>query len=274
VERILANPVYQQQTECRRSHHFTFRQNLSKQCLSLGNYEINDYTKIGIFEVELNEKVNITRNRVALRNLTKDLTKQVAGAMVVFVQGEKWRFSYISKRKIKSKDTNEIQESETAPKRYTYLFGRNEKALTASIRFNKLIQKQKENIFQFLSLDDFDEAFSVEKLSREFFKNYKDAYEDFVQFLTGKRYAKKGNKYVEQVIHEPDWQLTAIFNKDDKQARDFCKRMMGRIVFLYFIQKKGWLAVKKGKNGEKAILIICLTFSKDQNIKTTSIIRN
>lgn len=220
---------------------------LSKQCLSLGNYEINEYTKIGIFEVELNEKVNITRNRVALRNLLKDLTKQVAGAMVVFVQGDKWRFSYISKRKVKNTATNEIQDKETAPKRYTYLFGKNEKALTAAIRFDKLIQKQQENIFQFLTLDDFEEAFSVEKLSKEFFKNYKEAYEDFVEFLTGKRYGKKGNKYVEQVIHEPDWQLTALFNKDEKQARDFCKRMMGRIVFLYFIQKKGWLAVVKGK---------------------------
>jgi len=220
---------------------------LSKQCFSLGNYEIGEYTKIGIFEVELNEKVNITRNRVALRNLIKDLTKQVAGAMVVFVQGDKWRFSYISTRKVKNAATNEIQDKETAPKRYTYLFGKGEKALTAAIRFDKLIQKQRENIFQYLSLDDFEEAFSVEKLSKEFFKNYKDTYEDFVQFLTGKRYGKKGNKYVEHVIHQPDWQLTALFNKDEKQARDFCKRMMGRIVFLYFIQKKGWLAVAEGK---------------------------
>lgn len=220
---------------------------LSKQCLSLGYYEINEYTKIGIFEVELNEKVNLGRNRVALRNLLKDITKQMSGAMVVFVQGDKWRFSYISKRKVKNKETNEIQDKETAPKRYTYLFGKNEKALTAAIRFDKLIQKQKENIFQYLSLDDFEDAFSVEKLSKEFFANYKTAYEDFVQFLTGKRYAKKGNKYAEQVIIEPNWQLTALFGKDEKQARDFVKRMMGRIVFLYFIQKKGWLAVKQGK---------------------------
>ena len=220
---------------------------LSKQCLSLGNYEINEYTKIGIFEVELNEKVNITRNRVALRNLIKDLTKQVAGAMVVFVQGDKWRFSYVSKRKIKNKHTNEIQDKETAPKRYTYLFGKGEKALTAAQRFDKLVQKQKDNLFDLLSLDDFEEAFSVEKLSKEFFANYKNAYEDFVQFLTGKHYAKKGSKYAEQVVSEPNWQLTAIFGKDEKQARDFAKRMMGRIVFLYFIQKKGWLAVKQGK---------------------------
>ena len=220
---------------------------LSKQCLSLGNYEINEYTKIGIFEVELNEKVNITRNRVALRNLIKDLTKQVAGAMVVFVQGDKWRFSYISKRKIKNKDTNEIEDKETAPKRYTYLFGKGEKALTAAIRFDKLIEKQKANLFDLLSLDDFEDAFSVEKLSKEFFANYKNAYEDFVQFLTGKRFEKKGSKYAEQVVSEPNWQLTAIFGKDEKQARDFVKRMMGRIVFLYFIQKKGWLSVKQGK---------------------------
>ena len=91
-----------------------------------------------------------------------------------------------------------------------------------------------------MTLNDFEEAFSVEKLGKEFFKNYKDTYEDFVEFLTGKRYAKKGNKYVEQVVHDADWQLTALFEKEDKQARDFCKRMMGRIVFLYFIQKKGF----------------------------------
>ena len=220
---------------------------ISKHCVVLGNYEVDSYTNIGIFEVQLNEKVNLTRNRVALRNLIKDVTQQVAGAMVVFVQGDKWRFSYISKRKVKNKETNQIEDRETAPKRYTYLFGKNEKALTAAIRFDRLIEKQKGNIFQLLSLNDFEEAFSVEKLSKEFFKNYKESYDDFVQFLTGKRYGRKGNKYEEQIIHEPNWQLTALFNKDEKQARDFCKRMMGRIVFLYFIQKKGWLAVKQGQ---------------------------
>lgn len=220
---------------------------ISKQCLSLGNYEINEYTKIGIFEVELNEKVNITRNRVALRNLIKDITKQVAGAMVVFVQGDKWRFSYISKRKIKNKDTNQIQDKETAPKRYTYLFGKGEKALTAAQRFDKLIQKQKGNFFDLLSLDDFEDAFSVEKLSKEFFDKYKEVYEDFVEFITGKRYVKKGSKWTEITTHEAHFQLRNYFGGENKHARDFVKRMLGRIVFLYFIQKKGWLAVPKGK---------------------------
>lgn len=208
---------------------------------------MDDYTRIGIFEVQLNDNVKLNRNRVGLRNLIKSITQQVAGAMVVFVQGDKWRYSYISKRKVKNKDNNTIEDKETSPKRYTYLFGKGEKALTAAQRFEILIDKQKGNLYQYLTLNDFEDAFSVEKLSKEFFKNYKDTYESFVQFLTGKLYEKKGNKYEELQVHEPDWQLTALFNKDEKAARDFCKRMMGRIVFLYFIQKKGWLAFTRDK---------------------------
>lgn len=220
---------------------------LHKECFALGSYEIDNYTKIGIFEVQLKENVKIARNRVALRNLIKELVKQVAGAMVVFVQGDKWRFSYISKRKVRNTDTNLIENKETAPKRYTYLFGKGEKALTAAQRFDKLIKKQKSNLYQYLTLEDFEDAFSVEKLSKEFFSKYKEIYEDFVEFITGKRYVKKGGKWVEIKTHEAQFQLRNYFDGNEKAARDFFKRMLGRIVFLYFIQKKGWLAVPKGK---------------------------
>ncbi|MBS1737515.1 MAG: DNA modification methylase, partial [Bacteroidetes bacterium] len=260
IRQLLESPYNQKEWKVFLQSHFTngklfgdahsielTDKNLCKKCYSLGNYEVNEYTKIGIFEVQLNDNVKLTRNRVGLRNLIKSITAQVAGAMVVFVQGDKWRFSYISKRKVKNKETNTIEDKETAPKRYTYLFGKNEKALTAAIRFHKLIQKQQGNLYQYLTLNDFEEAFSVEKLSKDFFNEYKKSYEDFVEFITGKRYVKKGNKFVETVIHPANFQLRNLFGNDEKQARDFCKRMMGRIVFLYFIQKKGWLAVAQGK---------------------------
>ena len=236
------NKMYVQEQEIRISDNV-----LSENCVSLGNYEVDDYTKIGIYEIQLKKNVNIARNRVALRNLLKDITRQVSGAMVVFVQGDKWRFSYISKRKVRKADSNEIVDKETAPKRYTYLFGKGEKALTASTRFEKLINKQQSNMFDLLSLEDFEEAFNVDKLGKEFFKNYKGIYEEFVLFLTGKKIIKKANKFVEEKIQEPNAQLQTLFHNDEKQARDFVKRMLGRIVFLYFIQKKGWLAVEKGK---------------------------
>nr|WP_288812833.1 TaqI-like C-terminal specificity domain-containing protein [uncultured Sphingobacterium sp.] len=220
---------------------------ISKECLSLGYYEIDDYTKIGIFEVQIKDNIKLNRNRVGLRNLIKSITGQVAAAMVVFVQDDKWRFSYVSKRKVKNVTTDLIENKETAAKRYTYLFGKGEKALTAAQRFDRLILKQKGNIFQFLNLDDFEDAFSVEKLSKEFFTKYKDIYEDFVEFITGKRYVKKGSKWTEIKTHEAQFQLRNYFDNNEKFARDFFKRMLGRIVFLYFIQKKGWLAVEKGK---------------------------
>lgn len=224
---------------------------ISKKCVSLGNYEVNEFTRIGIFEIELNEKVNLSRNRVALRNLLKDISAQVAGAMVVFVQGERWRFSYISKRKVKNAETNLIETKETAPKRYTYLFGKGEKALTAAQRFDKLIQKQKGNLYQFLNLEDFEEAFSVEKLGKDFFKDYKEIYEDFVEYITGTRYVKRAGKWSFTKVHNPHFDFHDVFKVDDKAVRDFFKRMLGRIVFLYFIQKKGWMAVEKDKNWDE-----------------------
>jgi adenine-specific DNA-methyltransferase len=145
IRQLLESPYNQKEWKVFLQSHFTngklfgdahsielMDKTISKKCYSLGNYEVNEYTKIGIFEVQLNDNVKLTRNRVGLRNLIKSITQQVAGAMVVFVQGDKWRFSYISKRKVKNKETDTIEDKETAPKRYTYLFGKNEKALTAA----------------------------------------------------------------------------------------------------------------------------------------------
>jgi hypothetical protein len=45
----------------------------------------------------------------------------------------------------------------------------------------------------------------------------------------------------------------SAFNGNDKDVRDFVKKLLGRIVFLYFLQKKGWLGAKDTsyKNGDK-----------------------
>jgi hypothetical protein len=44
------------------------------------------------------------------------------------------------------------------------------------------------------------------------------------------------------MVSKPNIRQT-IFNGDEKGIRDFNKKLLGRIVFLYFIQKKGWLGV-------------------------------
>jgi len=194
---------------------------LYTSCHSLGYYAINEYTKIEIFEIQLADNVNLSRNRVALRNLLKSITQQVAGVMVVFVQGDKWRFSYISKGKIRNAATNTVEDVETEPKRYTYLFGKGENAKTAAERFAELAKKGSNT-----TLEDVKNAFSVEKLSSEFFEKYKKHYDIFCKFM----------------VDAPSIRQS-IFNGDEKGIRDFNKKLLGRIVFLYFIQKKGWLGV-------------------------------
>ena len=220
---------------------------IASQALQIGSIALNENgiaRNIAVYEVALAQNIVLELNRVGLRNLLKTHWKDHDAAFIVYYQADslhpdakKWRFSYVSELK-KFNEADEYVANNTEPKRYTYVLGEGERCRTARDRFYTLQQKANK-----ATLDDIKEAFSVEKLSKTFFADYKDHYQDFVQFLTGKRLIKVGGKWVEQVKQPPDTQLISVFNNDEKDVRDFCKKLLGRIVFLYFIQKKGWLGV-------------------------------
>jgi len=198
---------------------------------------------IAVYEVILADKIILERNRVALRNLLRKHWKDLDGAFIVYhhPQKESWRFTYVSE--LTGFDAEgEYKEIKTEPKRYTYMLGESESCKTVADRFSIIANKGAE-----LQLDDIKEAFSVEKLSNSFFDDYKEHYEKFVEYLTGKRMVRVDGKWEETFIHAPHTQMKSIFNGNDKEARDFIKKMLGRIVFLFFIQKKGWLGVPKDK---------------------------
>lgn len=214
---------------------------VASQALHIGNITLNDNgisRGIAVYEVMLAENVVLERNRVGLRNLLKPHWKQQDAAFIVYYhpQNKSWRFSYVSELRIFTE--NGYVPNNTEPKRYTYVLGEYESCRTAAIQFSKLQEKVSN-----ATLDDVKEAFSVEKMSDDFFREYKEHYQDFVQFLTGKRLEKVSGKWEEVVKHAPNTQLISIFNNNEKDVRDFCKKLLGRIVFLYFIQKKGWLGV-------------------------------
>lgn len=95
--------------------------------------------------------------------------------------------------------------------------------------------------------DELKSAFDVEKLSDEFFREYKVFYEDIVQYITGARYIEvKKNKYERKdmsgVNHEIYDQFVDIYGDGAERAvRNYVKKLMGRLVFIQFLQKKGWL---------------------------------
>lgn len=192
----------------------------------LGSMTTQDNYELGFFYYEM-EDGSVLRRKVGLRNLIRPyLGYGFDAALAVFNDGTNWRLSLIC----------DLKEDATSTKRFTYVFG-DEKAFykTPILRFESLRTKANE----FLEIK---KAFSVEALSDDFFAAYRRQYAEFVKFLTGKEYVKKGNKWVEQETGEPDIQYFTSFKEDDKLVRDYIKKMMGRIVFLYFLQSKGWLA--------------------------------
>lgn len=206
-----------------------------QRMLQFGDVQLADGNQVALFEVEVMPGVDLTRNRVAVRKAIEQPVKQsgLSGALIAFVDSAQglWRFSFYSNT-LKDDGTWDT----TNPKRYTYLLGRGEKCLTAARQFEALTDKAGRSI-----LKDLLDAFSVEKVSKAFFKEYKEHYQAFVEHLTGKRMVKEKGKWVEKKTGAPSPKLATYFNGSEKDARDFCKKLMGRLVFLYFLQKKRWL---------------------------------
>jgi adenine-specific DNA-methyltransferase len=199
----------------------------------LGSLTTSDDRLIGIFEVKIKPNVWIERNRLGLREILKTIYKnEVDGALIAFDQGEKWRFSFVSEIHVRSELTeDEIEERKTEPKRYTYLFGRGESCRTAADRFIKLQGKP-------IHITDLFDAFSIEKLNKEFFDTYKANYERFWRFLASKQ------EYSDILKDKNESEKDKI----EKPIRNFTKVLLGRMVFLQFLQKKGWMGVPLSNN--------------------------
>lgn len=185
---------------------------------------------IALLDVTLDDSKNIERSRVNIQQLIRSIMDYRQHLMIIFhyedVTNRQWRFSYAYKGD-SLKDT-------TSAKRYTYVFGRDYRGRTAAERFEVLSKSPRRD-------EDFEKAFSVAALSDEFFDKYRDIYADFVQYITGKRYEKVKNKWEEVKKDEPNTEIFSQFNNDDKRVRDYIKKMLGRLTFLCFLQRKGWM---------------------------------
>ena len=217
----------------------------AKQALWLGTITLSDNQTISIYEVELSDSVDIERNRRGIRDmLLTDWRKNGnAGAfMFCYRKNESvLRFSYVSEAWTFANDGSYQKES-TDAKRFTYLLGEGHRSRTAIQQFEKLRDSS-------LTLKDLTKAFSVDAVSDMFFDGYKKQYEDIIQYITGKRMVKVANKWEEQIKNDPCEEIMqefAHFPNPEKAVRDYVKKLMGRLVFLQFLQKKGWLGVPAG----------------------------
>lgn len=99
--------------------------------------------------------------------------------------------------------------------------GEGEPCHTAMERLYPIFINEKTNPTIF----DIEEAFSVERVTKEFFESYKEKYFQLKEHL---------DKNEDFVLEAERLNFT---------SEQFAKKLMGQLAFLYFIQKKGWLGV-------------------------------
>ena len=187
----------------------------------IGQMEDADGRLLGFFYTRVADGGDVRRKRVGLRKLIQPYLKyDVDGAIAVFDDGNHWRLSYIC----------DLKEGNTAAKRFSYILGDEQGQYKTPLeRLGKVAEKNGR-----FKLSDLREAFSVDALSKEFFDEYHRHYDIIINELN--RQGFEG-----ATIH------------------DYVKKMMGRIVFLHFLQKKGWL------NGNLAFLRDLFFFSPHQD---------
>lgn len=191
------------------------------EAFELGSFTTSDDRIIGLYRINVKSDVWLERNKVSLRELLRNVYKyDVDGAIVVFVQDDRWRLSFISEIKVLN-DEGEIIKQATEPKRYTYLLGKDEKVRTPSDRLSKLTSKA-------VSLQDMLNAFSVEALNEEFYKIVQSFFYELVGGKIGK--GKKVTEYGKGILQLP--------HTDHNVRQEFAVRLIGRTVFCWFLKMK------------------------------------
>lgn len=175
---------------------------------------------------------NRLQARVTLRRGLSKLFSagQVEAVLALFVgaDGADYRVTFAAAEW--ALDGGRVVRSETPPKRYSFVVGPGEPGTTAAQRLFGLHEHRAARRF-----DDVRDAFSVERLNKTFFDGYRTHHKNIVRSLATKAatrvFGLEPPADAEEMLTEATY----------KPARDFVKRMMGRIVFLYFVQRKGWL---------------------------------
>lgn len=199
----------------------------------IGTVKLDDGKQLAIFTVEVADSISIVRNRQGLREIAAKHIDQniIHGALAFFYNKNQvdYRFSFIAKEASLDLETGELIKGETKPKRYTYLLGGNEACTTPAKRMLVLAEKREKGE---VNIKELKEVFSVEALNKDFFKSYKAHYEKFAKHL-----ADENNPFRAKLIDTEK----ETKDKEEKPIRDFVKKLLGRIVFLQFLEKKGWM---------------------------------
>jgi hypothetical protein len=118
-----------------------------------------------------------------------------------------------------------VKEEFTPARRWSFLVGANEKSHTAQSRLVDILANDEQDP----TLKEIEKAFDIETVTKEFFLKYREL------FLHTK-------EELDRVVKK-DPKIKADFESKGVDVVNFAKKLLGQIIFLYFLQKKGWFGV-------------------------------
>ena len=215
-----------------------FKQHIN-QYWRIGKYVDPNGDELDLLVVEVKNQSKLERARSVLRNFAVDRLKRFEkeASLIAFYAkddgGKDWRFSYVKIEYEAYKDFRgkvKINQELTPAKRYSYLVGVHENSHTAAKQLLPVLLMD----YADPHIEEIEAAFSIEKVSNDFFDQYKSLFQNVAKHLkTQKIFQQNDEKETDQAVSR------------------FSKKLLGQIVFLYFLQKKGWLGVSKDANWGK-----------------------
>ncbi|MFA5439477.1 Eco57I restriction-modification methylase domain-containing protein, partial [Dehalococcoides sp.] len=188
--------------------------------------------EIDVLIVNLKKETSLERARTRQRNFVARYLedKQRTAALVAFVSPNpaNWRFSLVRMDyNIAQLSSGRVKvETELTPaRRYSFLVGENESSHTAQVQLLPILQDDQRKPL----LSDFEKAFNIEIVTREFFTKYRELFHDVEEALEG--------------VTRQNTKAREDFAAKSIDPVNFAKKLLGQIVFLYFLQKKGWFGV-------------------------------
>lgn len=193
-----------------------------------------DGERLDVLIVRLDKESNLERARTMQRNFAADYLKKdsdeiIEAALIAFYHEDvdDWRFSFVQLEHVFGDAGAEVRL--TPARRYSFLVGPTEPTHTAEAQLTPFLLEDAVNP----TIESFVTAFQIETVSKQFFAEYKDLFLELVEAV--------------EAIINTDIDLAADFKRAHIYVPNFTKKLLGQIVFLYFIQKKGWLGVAPGE---------------------------
>ena len=201
----------------------------------IGKYIDPEGEELDLLVVEVKSLTKLERARSALRNFAISRLKQFEkeSSLIAFYahddNGVDWRFSFVKIDHEAYRDDKgkvRLKQELTPAKRYSYLVGVHENSHTASKQLLPILEMD----YADPRIDEIERAFSIETVTSEFFDQYKALFQNLAKHLKTQPWFRREND---------EESLQAVSR--------FAKKLLGQIVFLYFLQKKGWLGARKGE---------------------------